>query len=124
MLIITLAALVLSLTLGGLSERALVSAVEKGLRLQSEAVTLAEAGQPDAARERIVRLAEYWEDRADLLETLTSHDALHAVASAIAEARICLDCGDHDDFLRTMAVVRAGLEHIRDEEAVSLSNLY
>ena len=53
-----------------------------------------------------------------------NHDALHDVDAAIAEAQICLECEDHDDFLRTMSTVRAGLEHLKDEEALRLANLY
>ena len=64
------------------------------------------------------------DERAALMETLASHDALHDVDAAIAQAQICLECEDHDDFLRTMADVSAGLSHLRDEEAVRWSNLY
>ena len=58
------------------------------------------------------------------METLASHDALLDVAAAIAEARICLDCRDHDDFLRTLSEVEMGLDHLKDEEAVRWENLY
>ena len=43
---------------------------------------------------------------------------------SIAEARICLECRDHDDFLRTMAAVEMGLSHLKDEESVRWANLY
>ena len=46
------------------------------------------------------------------------------VAAAIAEARICLECRDHDDFLRTLSEVEMGLDHLKDEEAVRWENLY
>ena len=71
-----------------------------------------------------MRLARLWREKSPVLERFTSHDALHEVASGILEAQICLDCGDHDDFLRTMAVMNGGLEHLRDTEALSWENLY
>ena len=76
------------------------------------------------AAELLARLAGLWADRAGLMEMLASHDALHDVGAAIAEARICLECRDHDDFLRTMSAVEAGLSHLKDEEAVRWANLY
>ena len=74
--------------------------------------------------ERLQSLAVLWEGRGALMETLASHDALHEVSAALAEAQICLECEDHDDFLRTMSTVRMGLSHLRDEQALRLSNLY
>ena len=62
--------------------------------------------------------------RSAALELLASHDALHEVQSSIAEAQICLECEDRDDFLRTMSQTAQGLAHLRDEEALRLSNLY
>jgi hypothetical protein len=78
--------------------------------------------QPDGAL--LAQLAQLWQDRAGLLEKLASHDALHDVDTAIAEAKICLECRDHDDFLRTMSAVEMGLTHLKDEEAVRWENLY
>ena len=83
-----------------------------------------EAGRPARAEALLGELIRFWADRTPTLEKLVSHDALHDVAAALAEARICLACGDHDDFLRTMSTARLGLEHLYDEEALSWENLY
>ena len=123
-LILTLAVLVAALAVCAASLAALNGVVDEAERLQSLAVLAAQEGRTDDAKSLLVALAEHWRERAGLMELLASHDALHDVDAAIAEAQICLECDDHDDFLRTLSAVRAGLEHLKDEEALRLSNLY
>ncbi len=120
----TLCVLAVALAVCAGSMLALNGTVERARRLQSLAVLAVQEGRPDDAGELLVSLAELWRDRAPLLETLAEHDALHDVTAAIAEAQICLECGDHDDFLRTMSAVELGLGHLKDEEAVRWENLY
>ena len=123
-LILTLAVLVCALAVCTASLLALNGTVEEAQRLQSLAVLAASERRTADAKTHLAALAALWADRAGMLEMLASHDALHDVDAAIAEAQICLECEDHDDFLRTMSTVRAGLEHLKDEEALRLSNLY
>ena len=99
-------------------------AVDRASDLGSEAVLAAQEGRPDRAEEMVTALAEHWRACTPALEVIADHDALHEVQTGIAEARICLECDDHDDFLRCMAVVDGALAHLRDEEALSLANLY
>ena len=123
-LILTLAVLLGALALCVASLRYVNRSVDEAERLQNLAVLAVQEGRADEAKALMVALAGFWDDRAFLMETVACHDALHDVGAAIAEARICLECEDHDDFLRTMSSVDMGLRHLRDEEAVSLSNLY
>jgi len=123
-LILTLAVLAAALLVCTASMLALNDAVDRADELQSLAVLAAEEGDASNAKTLLAELARFWEERAALMETLTNHDALHDVSAAIAEAQICLECEDHDDFLRTMSHLSAGLTHLRDEEAVRWSNLY
>ena len=58
------------------------------------------------------------------MEMLTSHDSLHEVYSELVDARVCLESGDYDDCYRALAQLGEALRHIREMEAVSLSNLY
>jgi hypothetical protein len=98
--------------------------VDQARRLHTQALLAENGGDRERAGELLVQLAQLWRDRAGLVEMLASHDALHDVAAAIAEAKICLECRDHDDFLRTMSTVEMGLGHLKDEEAVRWENLY
>ena len=123
-LILTLAVLAAALAICVASLFALNGTVDEAERLQSLAVLAANENAFSEAKEHVAALAKFWDERAALMETLASHDALHDVDAAIAQAQICLECEDHDDFLRTMADVSAGLSHLRDEEAVRWSNLY
>lgn len=123
-LLLTLGALAVALAVCALSLSAVNAATDEALRLQSLAVLAADDGETDRARTLMVRLAEHWREKAPLLETVASHDALHDVSAALAEARICLECDDHDDFLRTMSTVELSLNHLKDEQAVKWENLY
>ena len=123
-LILTLAVLSCALAVCWVSRGTLNATVEEARLLHDQALLAENSGDGSRAGKLLVRLAQLWRDREGLLELLASHDALHDVAAAIVEARICLECRDHDDFLRTMSTVNMGLEHLMDEEAVRWENLY
>lgn len=123
-LILTLAVLGCALAVCWVSQTTLNDTVDQARLLHAQALLAENVGDSDRAGELLVQLAQLWHNRAGLLEMLASHDALHDVSTAIAEAKICLECRDHDDFLRTMSTVDMGLEHLRDEEALSWENLY
>ena len=123
-LILTLAVLACALAVCSLSQETLNDTVEQARQLHAQALLAENGGDGDRADALLVQLAQLWRERTGLLEMLASHDALHDVAAAIAEAKICLECRDHDDFLRTMSTVALGLEHLKDEEAVRWGNLY
>ena len=120
----TLCVLAVALAVCAGSMLALNGTVERARRLQSLAVLAAQERRIADAKSLVLELAQYWKDRSAALELLASHDALHEVQSSIAEVQICLECEDRDDFLRTMSQTAQGLAHLRDEEALRLSNLY
>jgi hypothetical protein len=123
-LILTLAVLACALAVCGISQATLNDTVESARQLRAQALLAENGGDAERAGALLTQLAQLWQDKAGLMETLASHDALHDVAAAIAEARICLECRDHDDFLRTLSEVEMGLDHLKDEEAVRWENLY
>ena len=123
-LILTLTVLACALGVCWASQATLNDTVDQARRLHTQALLAENGGDRERAGELLVQLAQLWRDRASLVEMLASHDALHDVAAAIAEAKICLECRDHDDFLRTMSAVEMGLGHLKDEEAVRWENLY
>ena len=123
-LILTLAVLACALAVCGISQATLNDTVENARQLRAQALLAENGGDVEQAGALLVQLAQLWQDRAGLLEMMASHDALHDVAAAIDEAKICLECRDHDDFLRTMSTVEMGLTHLKDEEAVRWENLY
>lgn len=123
-LILTAAVLAVALAVCVASLLTLNGIVNEAERLLAQAEQAEGAGDIAGAQARLEALAEYWHGRSTLMEVLASHDALHDVDAAVDEARICLACGAHEDFLRAMSAIRAGLAHLKDEEALRLSNLY
>ena len=123
-MILTLAVLLGALAVCALAQAALNRTVAEADGLRRGAIQAAEGGDAARAGALVSELAGLWHEREPLMQMLASHDALHDVCAAIAEAGICLRCGDHDDFLRTMSNVELGLSHLRDEQAIRWSNLY
>lgn len=124
MAILTLSVLAAALMLCAASLFTVNHTVDEALRLRGQALVAFDQGRSDAARDGMQALAGFWERRNGVMEMLASHDDLHSVEAAIADARICLECEDRDDFLRAMSTVDSGLRHLRDEEAVRWTNLY
>lgn len=123
-LILTLCVLAAALAVCAGAMAALNGTVDEAQRLRSLAVLAEGEGDGDGAKTAVVQLALLWREREGLMEMLAEHDALHEVAAAIADAQICLECRDHDDFLRAMAQLDMGLGHLKDEEALRWENLY
>ena len=123
-LIAMLAVLGLSLALCAGAYMLLDDAVDEAQALRSAAIRAEAEDRPADAEALLLALAQVWKGRRAALETLASHDAVHEVQLAIAESRICLECGDHDDLLRVLSNLDAALEHIREEQALCWENLY
>lgn len=89
-----------------------------------EVFTQMEEGNVIAAREGLVALANLWEENETLLEVLCAHDDLHEVKERIIEAEICISYTDMEDFYANVSLIGEAIEHIRDGEALKLTNLY
>ena len=120
LIIVVLAAV----SLCAFSQARVCGVVEEMDILRVEAETRARAGDDTGAAECLTRLASRWQEERAAMEMLTSHDSLHEVYSELVDARVCLDSGDFDDCYRALAQLGEALHHIREMEAVSLSNLY
>lgn len=83
-----------------------------------------EQGNITAAREGLVALANLWTEKEALLEVLCAHDDLHEVKERIIEAEICISYTDMEDFYANVSLIGEALEHIKDGEALKLTNLY
>ena len=123
-LILTLSVLILALSVCTFTSAFMSDIVEQVRYLHNEAVRCVESGDTGRAKEIMVEMATLWREKESVLEVITSHDAVHEVKLGIIEAQICLECDDHDDFLRTISIAGEGLEHMLSTEILSLSNLY
>ena len=86
--------------------------------------TQMEKGNVVAAREGLVALANLWDEKMTLLEVLCAHDDLHEVKERIIQAEICVSYTDMEDFYASISLIGEAIEHIRDGEALRLTNLY
>lgn len=89
-----------------------------------EVFTQMEMGNVIAAREGLVALANLWDEKSTMMELLCAHDDLHEVKERIIQAEICISYTDMEDFYSSVALIGEALEHIRDGEALRLTNLY
>lgn len=89
-----------------------------------EVFTEMEKGNVVAAREGLVALANLWDENMTLLEVLCAHDDLHEVKERIIQAEICVSYTDMEDFYASISLIGEAIEHIRDGEALRLTNLY
>lgn len=89
-----------------------------------EVFTQMEMGNITAAREGLIALANLWDEKTTLMEILCAHDDLHEVKERIIQAEICISYTDMEDFYASVALIGEALEHIRDGEALRLTNLY
>ena len=89
-----------------------------------EVFTEMEKGNVVAAREGLVALANLWDENMTLLEVLCAHDDLHEVKERIIQAEICVGYTDMEDFYASISLIGEAIEHIRDGEALRLTNLY
>ncbi len=83
-----------------------------------------EQGNVTAAREGLIALANLWDERMTLMELICAHDDLHEVKERIIEAEICVSYTDMEDFYANVSLIGEALEHIREGEALRLTNLY
>lgn len=122
--ILTLAVLMVSLAVCIASMWVIDGILDEAHGISTSVFVSMENGDVVAAREGLVALATLWDERASLLEVLCSHDDLHEVKERIIEAQITLDYTDMEDFYSAVALVGEALEHVRDQEILSLTNLY
>lgn len=97
--------------------------LEEAHGLSTEIFVCMEEGDITAVREKLVELAAVWEESEGWMETFCDHDDLHEVKQRIIEAEICMEYTDMEDFYSSIALIGEGIEHIRDEEALSWTNL-
>lgn len=118
-----LAVLALCLGVCFLSQSRLMGVVEEMDAKRLEVLEKFESGDTDGAREQFVELAEKWERDMGVLEVLLGHDELHEIKVRIVEARSDFECGDLDDFRRSMAILGEVVSHLYEEERLKLSNI-
>ena len=122
--VLTLVVLAVSLAVCAASMLTLNGILDEAHGISTSVFVAMENGDVMAAREGLVALATLWDEKSDLMEVLCAHDDLHEVKERIIQAEITLEYTDMEDFYSSVALIGEALEHIRDQEALSLTNLY
>ena len=91
--------------------------------MRIEVLNLADAGEISGAKERLEQMAQMWSRHEETLAVLSSHEDLHEVTALLIEGDANLTADDLDDFERSMALLGEALRHLREEEALSFSNV-
>lgn len=118
------AVLAVSMAVCTLGLAALEKILDEAHGMATEICMHMERGDGEEAREGLVRLANFWEENMGVLEVLCDHGDLHTVQEKIIQAEVCSEHTDMEDFYASVMLIGANLEHIREEEALRLSNLY
>ena len=124
LLITTLAVLAACLSLCTWSLVTLNGILDEAHWYTVEVFAQMEQGNITAAREGLVALANLWHEKETLLELLCAHDDLHEVKERIIEAEICISYTDMEDFYANVSLIGEAIEHIKEGEALRLTNLY
>lgn len=121
--IVTAIVLILSVAVCTASLCVLNGILDEAHGLSTGVFVSMENGDVTAAREGLVALATLWDDHATLMEMLCAHDDLHEVKERIIQAEICIEYTDMEDFYSMVALIGEGIEHIRDQEGLTWTNL-
>lgn len=121
--IVTAMVLILSVALCAASQCVLNGILDEAHGFSTGVFVSMENGDVTAAREGLVALASLWDDNLTLLEMLCAHDDLHEVKGRIIQAEICIEYTDMEDFYSMVALIGEGIEHIRDQEGLTWTNL-
>jgi len=89
----------------------------------AETIKSVRGDDKQTAVERVSELDRVFGERSGALEMLASHNDLHETRSCIMDAMVALECGDMDDAYQALVSLRGMLEHLRDHERLTLSNL-
>ncbi len=92
--------------------------------MRTQAISLVDADDLSGAKEKIVQLADTFKGKSKLLEMIASHNDLHDAYLHIVAAKISLELDDLDDTYQELTLLGETIEHLRQHEAFSISNLY
>jgi hypothetical protein len=124
LIIVTVSVFLVCIAICTVSTVALNAILNEAHELSTNAFVSMEEGDITRTREGLVALATLWDKHAQLMSLLCAHEDLHEVKQRIIEAQICIEYTDMEDFYSNISLIGEGIEHIRDQEALSLANLY
>jgi hypothetical protein len=99
-------------------------AVDEMERIRAIAFEAARRGDYAAAGKAVDALEKEFKERSKWLELLGPHDDLHEIYLQIVDAKVCIELEKRDDVHQALVHLKEVLQHVRDHESFSMTNLY
>lgn len=96
---------------------------DRARSLRSEAILAMDAGEVQRAEEKLVQLATHLKDHQTMLEIFCDHEDLHSLKGELIDAQASIEFGIEDDFYQAISRFGELLEHLADNQKVSLRNI-
>ncbi len=90
----------------------------------SEAVSLAESGKWNEAQERCSQASEYWTEKSDYLGMVINHNISDRISEGLPSLRSLAKWQETAEFTAQASEMLMYLEHLKQMELPSLSNIF
>ena len=77
-----------------------------------------------SAKERIIVLRDFWEERKQILKFTISDSSLNAISLLFDEVHIAIQNADNEEYQKATARLRRAVENINQLEKIALSNIF
>ena len=77
-----------------------------------------------SAKERIIDLRDFWEERKQILKFTISDSSLNAISLLFDEVLIAIQNADNEEYQKATARLRRAVENINQLEKIALSNIF
>ena len=77
-----------------------------------------------SAKERIIDLRYFWEERKQILKFTISDSSLNAISLLFDEVLIAIQNADNEEYQKATARLRRAVENINQLEKIALSNIF
>lgn len=96
---------------------------DKARSLRSKAILAMDAGDVQLAEVTLVQLAAQLKENQTMLEIFCDHEDLHSLKGELIDAQASIEFGIEDDFYQAISRFGELLEHLADNQKVSLRNI-
>lgn len=77
-----------------------------------------------SAKERIIDLRDFWEERKQILKFTISDSSLNSISLLFDEVLIAIHNADNEEYQKATARLRRAVENINQLEKITLSNIF
>jgi len=101
-----------------------LSAVSKSLSsAASSALSYAQDKQYEVSEQCLSSAIRYLNKHSHFLAMITPHESIHELNTQLTDASTSLAIRDLDDFKKAISIFLESIEHLKEHEQISLSNI-